>query len=192
MRRILALAILLGSLPAFACTTFVLEGGNRIYLGRNLDWDWEDGIVVVNQRNVQKRAFVMSTNAVKWISKFGSVTFDQFGRELPFGGMNEAGLVVENMWLDETQYPKTDARPEINMLQWIQYQLDNFSTVQQVIESDKKIRLENTPVRARIHYLVCDAQGDSATIEFLNGEMKVHHGKELPYRALANDPYEPS
>jgi penicillin V acylase-like amidase (Ntn superfamily) len=190
MRRILALTILLGSLPVFACTTFVLEGGKRIYLGRNLDWDWDQGIVVVNQRNIQKRAFVMSTNAVKWISKYGSVTFDQFGRELPFGGMNEAGLVVENMWLDQTQYPAADTRPEINMLQWIQYQLDNFSSVKEVIESDKKIRLENTPVRARIHYLICDAQGDSATIEFLNGEMKVHYGKELPYPALANDPYD--
>lgn len=195
MKR-LALFLLLvcwgGSFPVFSCTTFILEGGDRIYFGRNLDWDWESGMVFINQRNVQKRAFVAAENAVKWKSKYGSVTFNQFGREMPFGGMNEAGLVVENMWLDETKYPATDARPEISMLQWIQYQLDNCGTVEEVIATDKQIRLENTPIRARIHYLVCDAKGDTATIEFLDGEMRVHRGKALGQRALANDPYESS
>ena len=32
-----------------------------------------------------------------WVSKYGSVTFNQYGRELPTGGMNEAGLVVETI-----------------------------------------------------------------------------------------------
>jgi choloylglycine hydrolase len=176
-------------LPALSCTTFVLSDGQRIYFGRNLDWDWSDGFVFVNPRNMSKRAFVLSTNAVHWTSKYGSVTFNQFGREMPFGGMNEAGLVVENMWLTATRYPTPDARPEINMLQWIQYQLDNHRTVEEVIASDRNIRLENTPVAARIHYYVCDASGDSATIEFLDGAMRVHRGENLPYRALANDPY---
>ena len=189
MRKLILLVLLFCSLPVLACTTFILESGNRVYLGRNLDWDWEDGMVFVNPKNVSKRAFVSSTNAAAWTSKYGSVTFNQFGREMPFGGMNEAGLVVENMWLDDTKYPAADERPEINMLQWIQYQLDNFSSVDDVIGSDKKIRLENTPVRARIHYFVCDARGNSATIEFLKGEMRVHRGRDLRYRALANDTY---
>jgi choloylglycine hydrolase len=175
--------------PARSCTTFVLEDGKRVYLGRNLDWDWEDGLVIVNARNVHKRALVQTENALKWTSKFGSVTFNQFGRDMPFGGMNEAGLVVENMWLDGTKYPDPDTRPEVNMLQWIQYQLDTCSNIAQVIASDKVVRLENTAVRARIHYLVCDAKGDCATIEFLDGKMSVHQGKDLPYHALANDTY---
>jgi len=146
-------------------------------------------MLFVNPKHVRKRAFVGAENAAKWTSKYGSVTFNQFGREMPFGGMNEAGLVVENMWLDGTIYPAADARPEINMSQWIQYQLDNCRTVAEVIATDKQVRLENTPIRARIHYLVCDATGDAATIEFLDGKMRVHQGKDLPYRALANDPY---
>jgi penicillin V acylase-like amidase (Ntn superfamily) len=194
MRRIVfAFALIwLFTIQAFPCTTFILEGGKRVYLAKNLDWDWDEGFVLINPKGLQKRALVLSTNAAMWTSKQGSVTFNQFGRELPFGGMNEAGLVVESMWLGKTQYPPADARPEINMLQWIQYQLDNYSSVKEVIESDKKIRLENTDTRARIHYLVCDAQGNSATIEFLNGSMTVHSGKTLGYRALANDTYESS
>jgi len=120
------------------------------------------------------------------------VTFNQFGQEMPFGGMNEAGLVVENMMLDETQYPPPDARPEIGRLQWIQYQLDNCSTVEEVIATDTKIRQEQPLTPGRIHYLVCDASGDSATIEWLGGKMVCHRGPDLPYSALANSTYEES
>jgi penicillin V acylase-like amidase (Ntn superfamily) len=189
----LALGGLLAAPAAFPCTTFVLKGGGRIYFGRNLDWDWEDGVVVVNPRGLKKTALVEPGHpAASWTSKYGSVTFNQFGREQPFGGMNEAGLVIENMMLFESQYPAPDSRPEINLLQWIQYQLDTCRTVAEVIATDSRIRLAQPTVPARIHYLLCDAGGDCATIEFLGGKMVCHRGQTLPCRALANNNYEES
>ena len=190
----LIIAALFNVLAASACTTFLLQGDGALYFGRNLDWYWEDGIVVVNPRDVQKAAFVLPGNSpAKWLSRYGSVTFNQFGREMPFGGMNEAGLVVENMWLDETDYAATDSRPAVNLLQWIQYQLDTCSTVAEVISNDTRIRIEPPPPSAkslaRIHYLICDSSGDTATIEFLKGAMVCHRGESLPLHALANDPY---
>jgi penicillin V acylase-like amidase (Ntn superfamily) len=181
---------LLAAMAAYPCTTFVLQGGGRLYFGRNLDWDWEDGLVVLNQRNVTKTAWVAPNHAaVKWTSKYGSVTFNQWGQELPYGGMNEAGLVVENMMLDESQYPAADSRPEIHRLQWIQYQLDNCRTVAEVLATDAKIRQEQPATPGLIHYFVCDASGDGATIEWLGGKMVCHRGPTLPYRALANSTY---
>ena len=95
------------------------------------------------------------------------------------------GLVVELMWLDETIYPKPDERPAIGVLQWIQYQLDNCATIEEVIATDKTVRIvsKGTP----LHYLVADAKGNAATIEFLNGKMVVHKGSELPMAVLTND-----
>lgn len=188
------LSAVLCAYTALPCTTFVLEGKGAIYFGRNLDWFWEDGLVIVNPKNIHKTAFTVTDRApATWVAKYGSVTFNQFGRELPFGGMNEAGLVVENMWLDETKYAPRDSRPAISLLQWIQYQLDNCRTVAEVIASDSRLRIEPPPPSAqglaRVHYLVCDAAGDVATIEFLNGKMAVHHGANLPCRALANSTY---
>jgi choloylglycine hydrolase len=54
------------------------------------------------------------------------------------------------------------------VLQWIQYQLDRCATVDEVIATDKTIRISSkgTPV----HYLVADAGGHVSTIEFLNGQ----------------------
>lgn len=181
MRAILVSTLILIATAADACTTFCTRG----LFGRNYDFEIGDGMVVVNKRGMSKES---NTDApAKWTSRFGSVTFNQFGRDNPTGGMNEKGLVVELMWLDETRYPAADARREVGTLEWVQYQLDTASTVAEVIASEAKVRI--TESAAPLHYLIADAAGDIATIEFLGGRMVVHRGSTLPVAALANDPY---
>jgi len=110
---ILSLACLLVN-PSLACTTFCLKNRGEVLFGGNYDWMIGDGLVFVNKRGVAKQATVEeSEHQAQWVSKYGSVTFNQYGRENPMGGMNEAGLVVEVMWLAETEYPKEDARPTV-------------------------------------------------------------------------------
>jgi choloylglycine hydrolase len=52
-----------------------------------------DGTIIVNKRNVSKTALLYSDatgcQPVKWTSKYGSITFNQNGREFPFSGINE-------------------------------------------------------------------------------------------------------
>jgi choloylglycine hydrolase len=175
---------------AAACTTFCYADGGTLVFGRNYDWNIGDGLVVVNKRNVLKRALVEPVPA-QWTSKFGSITFNQYGREFPTGGMNEKGLVVELMWLDEAQYPAGDGRGALPTLQWIQYQLDNSATVKDVLLTDRLVRIAFNG-SAKIHFLVADATGDVATIEFLHGLMVAHRGEHLPYPVLTNDTYEKS
>ena len=117
--------------------------------------------------------------------------FNQYGKEFPTGGMNEKGLVVELMWLDETEYPANDNRPAVGVLQWIQYQLDNCSTIDEIIATDKKLRISPTGTTP-LHYLVADANANVATIEFLNGKMVVHRGNDLPFAVLTNNTYDES
>jgi choloylglycine hydrolase len=42
-----------------------------------------------------------------WVATYGSVSFNQNGRELPCGGINEAGLVIEQMMHEspKSRYP---------------------------------------------------------------------------------------
>jgi len=170
------------------CTTFCFQyKGDWIY-GRNYDWDVENCLIMVNKRNMQKAA-MLEDNPVQWVSKFGSITFNQYGREMPLGGMNEAGLVIECMWLAQTEYPHSDNRPQLQELQWIQYHLDTSRTVKEVIESSKKIRISANQSQP-LHFLICDRKGHSVTIEFLEGKMKAHTGKTLPVSALTNNTYE--
>lgn len=181
MRAALALLLIAAASAADACTTFCTRG----LFGRNYDFEIGYGMVVVNKRGLEKSS--QRDHGAQWTSRFGSVTFNQFGRDNPMGGMNEKGLVVELMWLDGTRYPKPDARPEVGTLEWIQYQLDTAATVDDVIASAKKIRIleHGTP----LHYLVADASGGIATIEFLDGQLVAHRNGSLPVAALANDRY---
>jgi penicillin V acylase-like amidase (Ntn superfamily) len=190
MKKIIALLfIILYSSFSFACSTFLLSKNGRHYFGRNYDWISGNGMVVVNARSVTKSPFnPPGERSISWTSKYGSVSFNQFGKEFPHGGMNEKGLVVELMWLDETKYPEADNRVGISELQWIQYQLDNCATIDEVIATDKVIRINRNDA-APLHFLVADEKGQAATIEFINGKMIVHKGKDLPFPVLTNTVY---
>ena len=156
--------------------------------GRNYDWVTATGMVHTNLRGTQKTSLDLGDGkTTQWVSSHGSITFNQYGKEFPTGGMNEKGLVVELMWLSESEFPAADERPALSVLQWIQYQLDNCSTVGEVIATDKKIRINARS--APQHYLVADSKGGVATIEFMEGRMVVHTGKDLPFPVLANSPY---
>lgn len=188
LRSILAVALLITIISAsdvLACTTFCLKNKGEVLFGKNYDWMIGDGMIYVNKRGVAKVS-QMEKNPAQWESKYGSVTFNQYGRETPSGGMNEAGLVIEIMWLDGTKYPASDGRPEIGVMEWLQHNLDTAATVAEVIKNTEGVRVFS-PVT--LHYLVADKNGDSTTIEFLDGELVAHSGDKLPVATLTNDTY---
>ena len=171
-----------------ACTAFCLRDGNSIVLGKNLDWPVGDGLVVVNKRNVSKSAYVDSLEVpLKWISKYGSITLNQFGKEFPLGGMNEAGLAIEELSYPLAKYPDPDRRSSANEMQWIQYHLDIHSTVKEVVKSDSKLRI--SAQWFGLHYLVCDAYGDAVVVEFIDGNCLFYTGDSLPFEVLTNNGY---
>ncbi len=174
------------------CTTFLLNSNEYTVFGKNYDWQIEYGLVIINKRNVSKSAEGIDKEygpPASWTSKYGSLTFNQYGREMPMGGINETGLVVESMALMNCTYPSKDDRPAISTLQWIQYQLDTCSKVEDVIANNLKIRLYEHSGEVRCHFLVGDKEGNCATIEFINGKMVCHTKGTLPIKVLTNDIY---
>jgi len=170
-----------------ACLTFCLHHGDDIVYGRNFDWQVDTGALFVNLRNVAKTAFVLPPDVpVSWVSKYGSVTFNQFSKEIPVGGMNERGLVVECL-VAPAQYPARDRRKAITELQWIQYQLDTCQNVPEVVRDTGRFRI--TRYALDLHYFVSDRTGNSAVIEFNNGKMVCRTGRDLPVKVLANRAY---
>jgi penicillin V acylase-like amidase (Ntn superfamily) len=170
-----------------ACTAFVMQGRGGILLAKNLDWPVGEGYMFVNKRNVIKQAYGEDFAApYRWVSKFGSVTFNQFGREFPLGGINEAGLVIEELSAS-AEYPPADQRPALNELQWIQYSLDCHGSVKEVLKSEPGLRVQK--FLFNLHYIVSDAKGDVAVIEFIKGKMASFAGKDLPVHVLSNNGY---
>jgi choloylglycine hydrolase len=173
-----------------ACSTFQLQHGKQLVVGKNFDFHTDIGMVIINKRNVVKTALMgPPEKPARWVSKYGSITFNQVSREFPFSGINEAGLIVEIMWLDESKYPDPDDRAAIGELQWIQYQLDNNSSVDEVINSDAVIRIS---LSRPVHFFVGDSRGRAVTIEFIDGKLVFHTADNLPVKVLTNHTYRES
>lgn len=176
-----------------ACTIFFLNGGSHQVVAKNHDFMAPDGFLIANKRNMEKKAFVYQGQApekpARWTSRYGSVTQNQYGRELPYGGINEAGLVVEMLMMPKTKYPADSNSPTISQLQWVQFQLDTRASVREVLENLDKLQIRPTPKAPGLHYFMADATGDSAVVEFLDGKTLVYKDLELPYKILTNSPY---
>ena len=99
-RHLIIAAALLGTLwssSSSACTTACLSGARGPLIAKSYDWHSNEGLVFINKAGVQKSAFLVDVGpAATWTSKYASVTFNQYGREMP-NGMNTAGLVVEHV-----------------------------------------------------------------------------------------------
>jgi choloylglycine hydrolase len=194
-RGIIVLTII-GLTGAFAdiygCSSVCLDKKGQLILGSTVDWILDDGMVVVNKRHVVKRGFWYKNNPDwTWTSRYGSITLTNEGREFPIRGMNERGLVVVEMMLAETQHPAAGGLPVLSGSQWIQYQLDTSATVEEVIASDRVVRIEPTDWAGMAsHFLICDKSGKVAGIEWLEGKMTVYTGDKLPIPAMVNSAYE--
>ena len=180
---------------AHGCSTFKLQKGKELLYGHNLNQPGMDvpGQIFINKRGVFKIGRSLSDmlsktggvpSSLSWISRYGSVTFNTFGKDMPDGGINEAGLYIWEM-NDDTEYPKNDALPRLIQMNWMQYILDNCATMDEAVAAAGRIAIEGWGW----HYFIGDDEGRCAAVEFIKGELVVHRGEELPVPALFNEPY---
>jgi choloylglycine hydrolase len=129
-----------------ACSTIKLQHGPELLYGHNLNNNGSDipGLVFINKRDVFKTGRSWSElinkdqsnpSTAAWISRYGSVTFNTFGKDLPDGGMNEAGIYIWEMGLSNSEvvYPKDASLPNLNQMHWMQYILDTAATLDEAL-----------------------------------------------------------
>ena len=177
----------------FACTIFLVSNSRDAVVARNRDARDGYGLAFINKRNVRKEAALVGLQpALVWTSKYMSVTFSGLGRDFTGDGMNEAGVSASILAHSEGGVvpPLSDPRPAIIRSQWIQYILDTSGSVVEAIQQAQKTRLIRNG--AQVHYLVCDSSSQCVTFEYLNGNLVIHTGANLPYPVLANSTYSQS
>ncbi|MDA4106702.1 linear amide C-N hydrolase [Mycolicibacterium holsaticum] len=176
------------------CTRVVYLGtGERIVTGRSMDWKFEIGTNLWALPRGVKRTGQAGPDSAAWTAKYGSVVATGYDI-CTTDGVNEAGLAANLLWLAESQYPaNTGDRPAVALSLWAQYVLDNFATVAEAVAA-----LTATPLRvvtaevpgqnrlATLHLAISDASGDSAIVEYIDGEQVIHHGRQ--YQVMTNSP----
>ena len=180
---------------ALACSSFLVEKNGTVVAGRNLDsTKFTPGVVVINKRGVRKESRswnelaygqTVPNPSMTWVSKFGSITFNTFCRDFVDGGMNEAGLFIQEMSLVENKYPEDATKPRFFMMLWMQYVLDSFESVDQVVGSAREVVIDGW----NWHFFAADAAGNTAAIEFIDGKAVLTYGEAMPISVLCNDTY---
>jgi penicillin V acylase-like amidase (Ntn superfamily) len=186
---------LVASHEVLACSSFLIEKDGAFVAGRNLDSNkFTSGTIVVNKRGIRKESRSWNELAygqevanprMTWVAKYGSIAFNTFGRDFVDGGMNEAGLFIQEMSLVENKYPEDTVKPRFFMMLWMQYVLDSFDSVDQVVNSANEVVIDGW----NWHFFAADAAGNTAAIEFIGGKPVLTYGKAMPITVLANETY---
>ena len=188
-----ATAIFTAPHPASACTRAVYAGPhNTVVTGRTMDWKEDIRTNLYLLPRGMERAGYDSENTLRWRSKYGSVVatgYDIGTAE----GMNEKGLVVTLLYLPESVYSLPgDDRPVMGISIWGQYVLDNFATVSEAVQELRKETFRIDAPRmpngsaSTLHMAISDTTGNNAILEYLDGKLTIHEGKE--YRVMTNSP----
>lgn len=189
----LAVACSVSMQQAEACTRAVYVGPDRmIVTGRTMDWKEDIMSNLYLLPRGMKRVSHDDPNQLGWTSKYGSIVATGYDIGT-CDGMNEKGLVANLLFLPESVYTRSDdSRPLMGMAIWTQYVLDNFATVSEAVAELKKetFRIDAPHMpngsASTLHLAISDETGNSAILEYLDGTLSIHEGKE--YQVLTNSP----
>ena len=180
---------------ASACSRVVYQGpNNTIITARTMDWDSDIQTNLWIFPAGMVRNGEVGPNSMKWTSKYGSVIASAY-EMASSDGMNEKGLVANILWLSESVYPKWDgkSKPGLSIAAWVQYVLDNFSTVNEAVTELSKEKFDivvaeipGSTELATLHLCLSDATGNNAILEYINGKLVIHHDKS--YCVATNSP----
>ena len=140
---------------------------------------------------MRKVSFIRAQGAT-WVATYGSVTFNQFSHNNPMTGINEKGLMVSQMWLDETQvpsrrHPSRDRQPRMDSVQpRPPRQRGGGSGGCRGGAADGAGGRPSTGISSRTPPAM------PRLFEFLDGKLVVHRGAAMPVRALTNSTYSDS
>lgn len=91
---------------------------------------------------------------------------------IPFDGMNERGLVVGMMAVPTVPVPHHPGVPVLGSLQAIRLMLDRAATVEEALGLLRRVNVTFAG-GPQVHYLLADATGDAALVEYTREGMHV-------------------
>lgn len=182
-------------LPAWACSLFAALGksDNMLY-GRNFDWDYSPALLLFTDPPDGYAS--VTTVDIAYLGFGGSragglVDLALVERQalldapfLPFDGMNEHGLVVGMAAVPDTQLPYNPNRQTLDSVMIIREMLDHARDVNEAVNilQSYNVDMGRGP---SLHYLIADASGRAALVEFYQGQAVVMPN-EKPWHLATN------
>ena len=166
-----------GMRKPFACTVFV-AGGNRPLVGRNFDWDHNPALVLfANPTDAYRSVSVVD---ISYLGIGAASDLDDAAKReallravtLPFDGMNEHGLTVGMAAVDDLRPELLPGRPAVGSVGVMRQVLDHARTIDEAIAVFRSYNIDFDGGPG-LHYLVAEASGKSAVVEFIDGRLQI-------------------
>lgn len=190
----------LSGVESKACTRVLYTGENNLRIvGRSLDWKTPIPTnLYVYPRGITKKSHDLP-GAFEWSSKYGAVYAVGYDGGVT-EGMNEKGLVINGLFCKgsvyESQPDSVVRKPPMSLAVFVAWLLDLNATTDEVVKVLKERNFYISGATfdggtvSTLHWGVTDAQGRCAVFEFVDGEIKIYEGDDMP--VLTNDPTFPS
>ena len=180
---------------AWACSLFAAFGDpNGELFGRNFDWRFSPAVLLFMDPPGKHASVSMVDITYLGFEEERSNEIDNLPLEeranllytplLPFDGMNEKGLVVGMAAVPTGDMVPDPAKETVGSLGIIREILDHADTTEEAVEimASYNVDMGEGPP---IHYLIADASGDGALVEYYQGEMHVIPN-QAPYHQATN------
>ena len=174
----------------YGCTCIsILDSLNNSLFGRNFDWyDGGKLILVTQPENGYKSISMVDLYSLEhyigiYIDEISSSGFWRLAFS-PFDGMNEWGVAVGCLVSPGMITVEDPAKQSLDSLEFMRLALDYAKNVSEVIDLWENFNMDYG-AGPDVHYMVADAQGNSAVIEWINGEMEVITNTQ-PWQVVTN------
>ena len=168
----------------FVCSSFnVLNQENSNLFGRNFDYDFTPTPTLV--------VWTQPKTGYKSISfihgRFLGLTEDNFIKDrlllapyIPVDGMNELGLAISVLMLfNESIHQTNPELVDISTSVIIRGVLDTCANLEEAINFFRKFNIHDAIKGRSFHFMITDAKGDSAVIEYVRNEMKIIKSSDI-------------
>lgn len=176
-----AIRKILGAFESFGCTTFnaTTPDGDAVF-ARN--YDYMDSPAMTVWTHPEDGYASVSTVSLYFLGYGGYFLPDTLVTSLltlvapyiPVDGMNEKGLSIGVLELETPETFQKTEKKDITTTAMIRTVLDHAATVEEAVEIFNTYDMHDLiGVDCTYHYQVADANGDTAIIEYVNGETTV-------------------
>ena len=177
-----------------ACTVFFAGG----VLGRNFDFDDHPALLLHHRPPGAYRSVSLVDIAYLGVERGEQPSADDLAgaARLPFDGMNERGVAVAMAAVPAARSPRGDAVGSLGVMRLV---LDRAANVAEAVAIFRRTAVDFTG-GPPLHYMVADATGASAVIEYVDGrvhvlrarpgddELRAHRRRAAPTIATARRP----
>ncbi|MGW5055302.1 carcinine hydrolase/isopenicillin-N N-acyltransferase family protein [Actinokineospora sp. NPDC004072] len=175
----------------FGCSLFAARGNpDDPVFGRNFDFDHQPALLLFTDAPDSHASVSMVDVSYLGVDSADDFTTDE-GRRLlldapllPFDGMNDQGLVVGMATVPAAEPTEVPGRPVVGSVRIQRMMLDRAATVDEAIAVFNEYTVDFTD-SPPLHYLVADAHGQSAILEFVGGELRITRDAS-PWQAMVN------